>query len=157
MNPVEPHISPERVRELFDYNSTTGEFWRRSSGIIYSSLSVWIDGRTYEIGRVIWCWYYKEWPPLDKYVDHEDKLRHHNWITNLRLATPTQNASNQGRKGTYHKGVTYRSDVSSKPWVARISISGTRIHLGFYDTHDEAAEAYREACVEFHGEFACYD
>lgn len=43
---------------------------------------------------------------------------------------------------------------SEKKWVARIRLNGDRIRLGSAWTKKDAARAYDEAALEFHGEFA---
>jgi hypothetical protein len=38
---------------------------------------------------------------------------------------------------------------------AEISIDRKRTNIGTFDTPEEAADAYRAAAIEHHGEFAC--
>lgn len=45
------------------------------------------------------------------------------------------------------RGVTYRK--SSRKWIARITINGERITLGYFDTENSAAKAYNEAFVKY--------
>lgn len=33
--------------------------------------------------------------------------------------------------------------------------TGQRVHLGSFATKEEASNAYREAALKYHGEFAC--
>lgn len=156
-------ITSERIRYLFDYNPETGDFIRRvdygtkgKAGTVWQGNTLTVDDETHKTARYIWLHYYGEWPPLDVYVDHEDRIRAHNWILNLRLVTPTQNQQNKAGMGTYAKGVTWR-DRKHKPWQARIRINGFRLHLGSFETEEEAAEAYQQACLQHHGEFACLE
>jgi hypothetical protein len=157
-----PKMSPEKVRELFNYDAETGEFSRRIdygngiAGQTFNCDRVMVDSQSYTIGRVIWCHYYGEWPPVDMHVDHKNRRHGLNYIENLRLATPRQNQQNKGGSGQYAKGVTWRARIE-KPWQAKIRVEGIRIHLGSFGTEEEAAEAYRQACIKYHGEFACHD
>lgn len=51
-----------------------------------------------------------------------------------------------------YKGVTW--DKREQKWRARIGKEGKRKHLGYFDTAEEAHEAYKNAAPEYHGEFA---
>lgn len=153
-------ITIERLNELFSYNPDTGEvvrivgYGRAVEGFIFTGANITIDGITLRLSRVAWALHNQAWPPDGYWVDHINGIKADNRIANLRLATPTQNQQNKAGCGTYAKGVTWR-DRQSKPWQAKIRVNGVRIHLGSFATHDEAAEAYQLACVEYHGEFAC--
>lgn len=155
-----PSITPSKIRELFSYDSKTGEFSRKINygkgiaGYIFQSDRVIIDGQAYVIARLIWCHYYGEWPPIDMHVDHKNRRHGLDYIENLRLATPTQNQQNKGNMGGYAKGVTWR-DRQMNPFQAKIRVNGTRIHLGSFASEEEASAAYQEACIKYHGEFAC--
>lgn len=93
-------------------------------------------------------------PPLGLEVDHIDGNGLHNFRSNLRWATHRQNTINwdqpQGEHGSGFRGVT----LNYNRWQARITINGTRHHLGYYDTPEEAAKAYDEAARTHHGRFA---
>lgn len=93
-------------------------------------------------------------------IDHWNGCGLDNRKINLRPCTPTQNAQNRGkRKGTRsrYKGVSWNQNNKklSKPWRAKITLpDGTRLSLGLYATEEEAAEAYNQAAVQHHGQFA---
>lgn len=56
-----------------------------------------------------------------------------------------------------YKGVIDRSRhiaPGSAPWLARIRVDGQLIHIGRFDTEEEAARAYDEAARKHFGEFA---
>jgi len=42
-------------------------------------------------------------------------------------------------------------------WSARITRDGKHVHLGTYDTKEDAARAYDEAARRLHGEFARFN
>lgn len=85
-------------------------------------------------------------------VDHVDGNHFNNRRSNLRLATRTENMTNQKlhyNSTSGFKGVTrlrYR-------WVAQIQIQGKKRHLGVFDTPEEAHQAYCEAGRKYFGEF----
>lgn len=161
---MEPAPEPlvELIRKWFDYDPIRGVLIRklklRSDAHDEidptTRLSIHFQGKWYSYAVLCWIVHYKKFP--DGWVDHKDRIKGHNWITNLREATPTQNQQNKAGSGQYAKGVTWRDRIE-KPWQAKIRVNGVRIHLGSFAEHDEAAEAYRKAAKEHHGEFACVD
>jgi hypothetical protein len=153
------------ILEWFDYDPIRGILIRRKKtrSDAYDEINwcqtVKFQGSAYPYAVLCWAIYNGKWPPDGYWVDHKDQVKLHNWIDNLRLATPTQNQQNKaGYGGIYPKGVTFRLDGSRKhPYQARIRVNGTRILLGSFKTAEEAAEAYRQAAILHHGEFACLE
>jgi hypothetical protein len=93
--------------------------------------------------------------PPGTQVDHVSGDRLDNTRQNLRLATNQQNSCNrpaQSRNTSGYKGVSF--DKARGKWDARIMSDGTQICLGRYATKEEAARAYNEASMLYHGEFA---
>lgn len=94
--------------------------------------------------------------PRDLEVDHVNGDPLDNRRCNLRLATAQENARNQGKTHgrSRYKGVSFRMDLRSRPWVAKLKVSGRTVHLGYFATEEEAARAYDAAAKRFFGEFA---
>lgn len=85
--------------------------------------------------------------------DHEHTLD--NRESNLRIATPVQNSRNRGRSSNNtsgYKGVTWHKQHGK--YHAKISVNYKRIHLGYFATAVEAAQAYNEAAIKYHRSFA---
>lgn len=158
----EKALNIEQVKKAFRYDSDIGDIVRTLSygnakkGQIFNTDNpISIFGIHIRPARLAWLLHHGDWPPDGYWIDHINGIKADNRITNLRLATPTQNQQNKGGYGTYPKGVTWRNR-KEKPWQAKIRADGKRIHLGSFATMEEAAEAYRKACIEYHGEFACH-
>lgn len=73
--------------------------------------------------------------------------------SNLRLLTRQSNRTKSrlsSRSTSGYKGVRR----VNRRWRATITVNGKRIHLGYFDTPEEAAEAYNAAARKAFGEFA---
>jgi hypothetical protein len=154
--------SIERIKELFLYYPETGVLCRKCDcgkareGQVLISETICVDGIWIRSTHIMWALHHGSWPPDGYWIDHKDGVKAHNWLINLRLATPTQNQQNKAGSGQYAKGVTWRDRIN-KPWQAKIRVNGTRIHLGSFRTQEEASKAYKQAALEYHGEFACLE
>jgi len=77
-------------------------------------------------------------------VDHINHNRLDNRKSNLRIVTRQQNHFNRSKV----KG--YIWNKSSKKWQAYIVINRKKIHLGYFDTEEEARNAYLLAKEKYH-------
>ena len=89
-------------------------------------------------------------------VDHRNGDGLDNRRANLRACSSRQNQQN--RRGSWaasgYKGVHQLHRLLSKPWVAQIQVEGRSMHLGYFATPEEAAEAYDAAATTHFGDFA---
>lgn len=95
--------------------------------------------------------------PLEKgeMVDHISGDSLDNRRENLRLATHAENMRNRkagknnmaGLKGAYYVKQIGR-------YRSQIMVNRKNVYLGYFDTAEEAHEAYKKAAAEFHKEFA---
>ena len=76
-------------------------------------------------------------------VDHIDRDRSNNNISNFRPATSQENHFNMNAKG-------YTWDKHAKKWKASIGLNGKSIHLGLFDTKEDAHNAYLIGKEKYH-------
>ena len=100
--------------------------------------------------RLIWCWYYEEWPDQDKVIDHISGDSTDNRITNLRLATHAENNKNRSipkDNTSGHIGV-YLDKVTGK-WRVHIGSNSKLIHIGYFKNKEDAIKARKEAEIKY--------
>lgn len=153
-------IAADRLRELLDYEPETGHFrWRvyRNSKCKPGTLAgykmkqgywcIEINGVAYLAHRLAWLHTTGAWP--EELVDHINGDKADNRWCNLREASERQNAWHRPREGVHRlKG------RHSKPFASAISPNGKRIHLGTFNTAEEARAAYLAATIKHYGEFS---
>lgn len=152
-----PLPSQSRLRELFDYNLTTGELIRKTKNTRWNNKTagsyrtrrggkpwlvlVCVDGVQYPVHRLIWRWMTGDDPDLS--IDHIDRNPFNNCWDNLRLADAWSQAQNREWIATFgHTGVSYHK--ASKKWQARKVVNGKRIQIGLFATKDQAIEAMND-------------
>jgi HNH endonuclease/AP2 domain len=158
-------MSNPPVRELFDYDPTTGVMtykaarkkcrpgavagYGRSDG--YNVISV--NRKNYLRSRLAWLWMTGHWPAHE--IDHKDKNPSNDRWDNLREATRSQNEMNGGLRKNNRLGLKgVRQGKRDKGFGAGISINGKYVHLGTFPTAEEAHDAYKQAAAKYFGEFA---
>lgn len=90
------------------------------------------------------------------FVDHKDGNPLNNTRTNLRVCSAQDNNRNLSkvRKDSKFKYRGVHQVNGSKKFGARIGINGKKISLGWYETQEQAAQAYNDAAIKYFGEFA---
>ena len=117
---------------------------------------LWTNGtkRLYLVHRVIWEMHHGPIPEGIE-IDHRNGVRADNRIENLRLATEQQNAWNAKRRSDNSSGVKgVHPHKSTGKWAAQIQHEKKKIHLGLFDSVEEAAAARMTAQAVYHGEYA---
>ena len=133
------------------YNPTSGELKGIRGNVIknkhtqgYIQFRLCVDDKRYYLyaHRLAWYLHYGKLPVNN--IDHIDGNTSNNIISNLRDVTKQQNNFNN----TKAKG--YRWDKNGKKFRAQIKLNGKRIHLGMFNTEQEARNAYLAAKEKYH-------
>jgi hypothetical protein len=136
-----------------------GYIYNPETGIIYNKLGKVVNNRnkdgyiristtiSLKKGIVLaghqfaWYWVYKE---CVEQIDHINGIRDDNKICNLRAVTHQQNQWNRiNVKG-------YSLKKNEQKWRSSIVFNNKKIHLGGYNTEQEARNAYLEAKQKYH-------
>lgn len=166
--------SADKIRRLLDYNPVTGEFtWLKKSGDErytrawnsrfagkpagrtkaggHGYLEIAIENKLYRAHRLAWLYMTGEWP-IDQ-IDHINCNKTDNRFANLREASAFQNACNvKSSNKSGLKGVTFNKNA--KKYTSQICVYRKRISLGYFNSAEEAHQAYAQAAQKLHKEFA---
>lgn len=149
-------ITQKRLKQLVEYDYTTGVFTRKVSrgGNIKGStcgskrsdgyLQIILDGRCYKAHRLAFIYVTGEEP--QGAVDHINHLRTDNAWSNLRDVTTSVNNRNRSmctRNTSGYVGVSWCGRI--KRWRAKYRAGGKSVYVGCYTDRHEAGKAVKEA------------
>ena len=112
-----------------------------------------IFGKPYRAHHLAWLASYGSWPRSDMDVDHIDRNRSNNSISNLRLANRAQNNINSKRHRETKSGFRGVAKARNK-WLARIKMDGKDKHLGVFERKEDAIAARIAAEKLYYPDFA---
>ena len=154
----------EEVAKLFTYDRETGVlYWRirdrntirrkyvagSSKGAKDGYRQVRIKGKKYLEHRIIMMLCFGHIPENAE-IDHINHVRNDNRLCNLRFVTRSENRRNQSVNSKNTTGVTGVCFYKRlQKYIARIRVNREFIHLGTFETLEEAAAARAEANVKF--------
>lgn len=154
-------ITVSQLRDALDYCPDTGLFkWRISRGFVRAGsvagtarkdgyFHIGVYRRNYLSHRLAWMHVHGEYPSSE--VDHINRNRGDNRISNLRLVTRSENAQNgSDRKNNTsgYRGVTFNR--ANSVWIAQITKDTKCIYLGSFTSAEDAHQAYLSAAKHFH-------
>lgn len=103
------------------------------------------NGKNYRRHRIIaYAYLNLDIDDTSKHIDHINGDRLCNHIDNLRIVTHQENQHNQ----THAKGYCWHKHANK--WTAQIMVNNKQIHLGLYDTEEDARAAYLAAKLIYH-------
>jgi hypothetical protein len=162
---LKPELTAERLRELLHYDQETGIFtWTQrpsemarkcAPGAVAGSVCkvhgyvyIGIDWVKHPAHRLAWLYVRGEWPQFD--IDHIDGDRANNRIGNLRDVSRSVNLQNARKARSDSQSGLLGALRNRNRWMSRIKANGRMIHLGSFDTPEEAHAAYLAAKRKLH-------
>lgn len=154
-------LDATRLRELLDYDPSTGFFTRRvktsignkagdRAGTINKAgyVQIRVDGRLHYAHRLSWLHVHGEWPAAD--IDHLSGVRSDNRLENLRAAD--RQINNQNRRDASRRSQLGQLGVSKSggQFEARIGVGGQCLRLGRFCSPGAAHDAYLTAKRAMH-------
>lgn len=155
-------ISQNELKDLFSYDPLSGFLcWKNGrsnmvkgsrAGCVNKSgyMIITINSKSYRLSRVIWIFMFGSIPD-GFYIDHINGNKTDNRLCNLRVVSNKQNQENRPapRNTTSgYRGVNWHS--SYKKWMARICHNKKRETIGFFDTAEEAYQAYKNRALQIY-------
>lgn len=148
-NNVEVLIDEEDAERITNALCKNAEWHQNKNGTIYGWCCVGLRKKKLILSRVVMRCFEKH---LD--VDHIN----HNHLDvrkqNLRVCSHQENCFNTNRPigASGIKGVSWSKD--KQKWTSKIRTKTGRIHLGYFDSSEKAEQAYLQAVLKYHGDFA---
>ena len=156
-------LTAEYLRSILHYDPATGIFtWKISNsnrvkvGDAAGSLGgggylrIRVCSRSYPAHRLAWLYVYGIWP--EGQIDHINRIRTDNRISNLRDVSHKQNGQNRSkdsRNTSGHPGVYWCRQKSK--WQARIMHNQKLIHLGLFADIEDAIAARKAGELKYWG------
>lgn len=162
---AEADITREMLIEHLDYNPETGALVvktgfgkHKSSRPVATNKDGYLvfkiggrNGRQLRAHRAIWCLVHGYWPK--GLIDHINGDKVDNRLSNLRDLSHRDNIINMKAKKNNtsgYRGVSRAANANK--WVASICVNYRTIHLGRFETAEEASHAFETAARKYFGQ-----
>ena len=126
-------------------NTDTGRVLKQGknpNGYYFITLSKNGIGKSFKIHRLIGLYFIPN-PENLREIDHIDRNKTNNSISNLRWISHSNNNRNKPKKqniSSKFKGVSFYKGIGK--YVARIKINNKNKYIGYYDKEDDAGRAF---------------
>ena len=92
--------------------------------------------------------------PNDHFIiDHIDENKCNNILSNLRYSTYSQNSMNKSKQSNNTTGIIGVCKMKNEKFSAQYQINSKKVHIGTYNTIEEATQARILKVNEVYGEF----
>jgi len=154
----------QEIHRKLKYDPITGKFtWKYVTPLTYGDicfnrqfalksiehtscpyLGMYILGRRIQAHRIAWFISYGEWPDLP--IDHINRNKSDNALTNLRAVTLSVNQRNSTKNTKNTSGATgVRWHKPNRKWLASMRLLGKYKHLGYFEEFSDALHARKTA------------
>lgn len=159
-------LTPDALRSVIRYDEKTGVFTRLvrlaqrhhagdradtliTAPLMYGYRRVSLFSQRYLAHRLAWFYTHGVWPK--QHIDHINGDKGDNRIENLREVDDRLNLENlRSPKATNLLGVLGVHVIPNGRIRARIQVRGKSVHLGLFDTLEDAQQAYLIAKRKLH-------
>ena len=153
-------LTQERLKELLHYDPETGVFtWKvQTSNRVHVGDAagatepngyrrIRVDSGNYRAHRLAWLYVHGKFP--EGKLDHHDRDKRNNRISNLRPATDSQNGLNKGLQTNNTSGYVGVSwDKQRQKWAAFLTLA-KKVYLGRFTNILDAIAARKAAEITF--------
>lgn len=106
-------------------------------------MQICLFSRRISFHRVAWAIFHGCYPPPDKQIDHIDRDKSNNRISNLRAVSLRENIWN--RSSTRDDAIGAYWMPRNKKWQSSIGWNGKQVYLGIFRQREDALQAYTTA------------
>ena len=149
-------ITQEILKQHLSYDKDSGIFVRIKTGKVAGSIktnkyrAIYVYRKLYSAHRLAWLYEYGHFPKDQ--IDHINRNRDDNRLCNLREVNNATNACNKAHPQGSNPflGVTKKKRRNQYKWCARIRYDGKNKHIGYFDSAEDAKNAYLLAKAQLH-------
>jgi len=157
------HLTAEELRSLIHYSPETGVFTRKVErgpfkigSIAGTTLNtgyraIIILGSPYQAHRLAWLYMTGECPKHE--LDHINHDKADNRFSNLRDVMKFENQQNRKSARVDNKAGLLGVSPLGNRFVAQIQVNKQKLHLGVYETPEQAHQAYLSAKISLHSTY----
>lgn len=146
------NLTQSQLKAILHYNKDTGEFTRSvqvgpfKKGTIAGTklntgyISIRVNKTYFQAHRLAWLYIHGNWPK--GWIDHINHIKSDNRISNLRDVTWSDNLHNLSSAKKQNKSKLLGVSPYKSRWIAQIQRNGKKIHIGIFDTPEQAHQEY---------------
>ena len=150
-------MNHELLKSILRYEPDTGDFYwiagnkagiKAGFGELRGRIQICISGKNYYAHRLAWLYCFGVMP--SGVIDHKNGNSLDNRIQNLRDTDQTGNLGNQRKAKSDNKSGLLGVSEKRGRWRAAICVNKKTIHIGTFDSKEEAHQKYLEKKREVH-------